>query len=85
MSTYIAQMEYNLALANGYAMFYGNDDAWLNAKAKNYKKVMPRGKVFNRILVREFRRTKLFAVTHTFRVSEGDRKIIKDGGWIESE
>ena len=93
MLSYISNLQFTLALTNGYAMFYGDDDAWLNAKAKNYKKVMPRGKVLNRILAREFRRTKLITISEfspnhglqTMRPSIADRKIIKDGGWLESE
>ena len=93
MLSYISNLQFTLTLTNAYAMFYGDDDAWLNAKAKNCKKVMPRGKVLDRILAREFRRTKLITISefvpkHRFRIktaSIGDRKLIKNGGWLESE
>ena len=93
MLSYISNLQFTLAQTNAYAMFYGDDDAWLNAKAKNYKKVMPRGKVFDRILARELRRTKLISISEfspnhglrTMRPSIGDRKIIRNGGWLENE
>lgn len=37
------------------ALNYGNTKAWVNRKAKAYKRIVPRGKVFLRIHAQEWR------------------------------
>ena len=87
---YIENLRRVLAATNRRATLYDDDPAWSNAYAKNIKRVLPRGKVLNRIVKREFCRAKIIPspTIQRFRIataSIGDLEIIKNGGWLESE
>jgi hypothetical protein len=43
-----------LNIFNDPALAYGNTKAWANRKAKAYKKIVPRGKVFSRLHKQEW-------------------------------
>ena len=44
-----------LNIFNDHALAYGNTKAWANRKAKAFKRIVPRGKVFSRLHKQEWR------------------------------
>lgn len=49
MSPYFENVEENLTNCNRKSVYYGNYKAWDNAKGKNCRKFLPRGRVYHRL------------------------------------
>ena len=52
---YIKNLRRVLVATNRCAALYGDTAAYQKARAKNIAKVLPRGRMFNQLLTREFR------------------------------